>query len=50
MSYNRVLEEFRFHFTINAFPDAGLGGSSNKYEDFKLEVEGIIDDTSIQRF
>lgn len=50
MSYNRILEEFRFHFTINAFPDAGVGGTSNKYEDLKLDVKGIIDDTSVQRF
>jgi lipopolysaccharide assembly outer membrane protein LptD (OstA) len=45
--YNRILEEYRFQFTINAFPESKLGFKSNKYESFRLE--GVFDDSSIQR-
>ena len=47
LMYNRLLEEFRFQFTINAFPENKLGFTSNKYESFRLE--GVFDDESIQR-
>lgn len=45
--YNRLLEEIRFQFTINAFPENNIGFTSNKYESFRLE--GVFDDASIQR-
>lgn len=45
--YNRLLEEYRFQFTINAFPDNNLGFTSNKYESIRLE--GVFDDESVQR-
>jgi hypothetical protein len=45
--YNRLLEEYRFQFTINAFPENQFGFTTNKYEDFRLE--GVLDDNSIQR-
>ena len=45
--YNRLLEEYRFQFTINAFPENQFGFTTNKYEDFR--VEGVLDDNSIQR-
>lgn len=47
LMYNRLLEEYRFQFTINAFPDNRLGFTSNKYESFRLE--GVFDDESVQR-
>ena len=47
LMYNRLLEEYRFQFTINAFPENKLGFTSNKYETFRLE--GVLDDSSIQR-
>ena len=47
LMYNRLLEEYRFQFTINAFPENNLGFTSNKYESFRLE--GVFDDESIQR-
>ena len=47
LMYNRLLEEYRFQFTINAFPDNKVGFTSNKYESFRLE--GVFDDESIQR-
>ena len=47
LMYNRILEEYRFQFTINAFPDSKIGGKTNKYESFLLE--GLFDDQSIQR-
>ena len=45
--YNRLLEEYRFQFTINAFPENQFGFTKNKFEDFR--VEGVLDDNSIQR-
>jgi hypothetical protein len=45
--YNRVLEEYRFQFTINAFPENNIGIKSNQYESFRLE--GVFDDESVQR-
>ena len=45
--YNRLLEEYRFQFTINAFPANNVGFTSNKYESFRLE--GVFDDESVQR-
>ena len=45
--YNRLLEEYRFQFTINAFPENNLGFTTNQYESFRLE--GVFDDQSIQR-
>ena len=45
--YNRLLEEYRFQFTINAFPDNNIGFTTNKNESFRLE--GVFDDESIQR-
>ena len=47
LMYNRMLEEYRFQFTINAFSDSNLGFTSNKYESFRLE--GVFDDKSISR-
>ena len=47
LMYNRLLEEYRFQFTINAFPENNLGFTSNKYESFRLE--GVFDDESVQR-
>ena len=47
MIYNRLLEEYRFQFTINAFPENNIGFTRNEYEDFRLE--GVFDDESIQR-
>jgi len=47
LMYNRVLEEFRFQFTINAFPENTFGFTNNKYESFRLE--GVFDDESVQR-
>ena len=47
LMYNRLLEEFRFQFTINAFPENNLGFTSNKYESFRFE--GVFDDTSVER-
>ena len=47
MIYNRLLEEYRFQFTINAFPENNIGFTSNEYEDFRLE--GVFDDDSVQR-
>lgn len=45
--YNRILEEYRFQFTVNAFPKSNIGFSSNKNESFR--IEGVFDDASIQR-
>ena len=45
--YNRIIEEYRFQFTINAMPENKVGFTSNKYESFRLE--GVFDDESIQR-
>ena len=45
--YNRIIEEYRFQFTINAMPENKVGFTSNQYESFRLE--GVFDDESVQR-
>jgi lipopolysaccharide assembly outer membrane protein LptD (OstA) len=47
LMYNRVMEEFRFQFTLNAFAENPLGITTNKYESFRFD--GVFDDSSIQR-
>tara|TARA_A100001015_G_scaffold126039_1_gene139700 strand:+ start:521 stop:2830 length:2310 start_codon:yes stop_codon:yes gene_type:complete len=41
IKYNRILEEFRFQFSINAVPENTVGFKTNEQEPFKLE--GSID-------
>lgn len=48
MSYDMGLNEYKFIFTIKAFPDDPFGFSSNKNEAFKLE--GIFNDPAVERF
>ena len=46
--YNAPLEEYRFKYTIKAFPDDAIGLKTNKYETIKLE--GLLNDKSKERF
>jgi hypothetical protein len=47
LTYNKLLEEYRLTFSINAFEDDSIGISTNKVE--SLKVEGVFDDQSMDR-
>jgi len=47
-TYDRLLEEYRVTFKIDAFPSDSLGLSTNKNS--TLELEGVFDDESVKRF
>jgi len=47
-TYDRILEEYRLTFKIDAFPEDSIGFSKNKNS--TIEIEGVFDDESIQRF
>lgn len=46
-TWKRNLEEFRFTFTINAFPEDSIGYKRDNLTDF--ELEGVLDDSSVKR-
>lgn len=46
--WTRSLNEFRFTYTIEAFPSDQIGFSSNENESFKLQ--GVLDDQAQDRF
>jgi lipopolysaccharide assembly outer membrane protein LptD (OstA) len=48
IEYNAPLEEYRFKYTIKAFPDDAIAVKTNKYESIKLE--GLLNDKSQERF
>ncbi len=48
LEYNAPLEEYRFKYTIKAFPEEAATIKTNKYESFKFE--GLINDKSQDRF
>ncbi len=47
ISYNKLLEEFKFKITFNAFPNDSIGFKKNKE---LWKVEGILDDPTQERF
>lgn len=48
LSYNDTIQEWRFTYSIKAFPSEPIGFKSSKTEPF--QVQGVLDDQATERF